>query len=67
MCVVLYGVEIALQTGEFYPNRVANTESDCSERDNSEGGLLRYPVVASPYYNGAHCIQHDQEDMKGEI
>lgn len=65
--MVLYSVEIALQAGEFYPNRVANMESDCSESDSSEGGLLRYPVVTSPYYNGAHCMLHDQEDMKGGI
>ena len=60
-------MEIALQGGEFYPNKVANFQSDSSERDDSEGGLLRYPVLASPYYNEAHCMLHDQEDIKGGI
>ena len=62
----LYGMKIAFRAGEFYPNRAANFEGDCSESDNTEGGLLGYPVVASPYYSGARCIQqYDQEDMKG--
>ena len=60
-------MEIALQAGEFYPKRFANMESECSEHDASEGGPLRYPVVASQYYNGAQCMLHDQEGMKGGI